>query len=93
MQQMYKEILDELLKIPAIDAHEHLRYGHMIDFSTLRETAKPFHVGLREIIIGSYMGNILNTAATGAGLKSLDDRKSFLKALHASSNTASYRCG
>jgi len=93
MDRLFREIRDELFKIPAIDTHEHLRYGHMIDFATLGETPVEFKVGLREVIIGSYMGYILNTAAPGARVKNLDDRESFLKVLRSSSNTTSYRCG
>ena len=93
MQKTYKEILAELLKIPAIDTHEHLRFGHMINFATLLEESVEFQVDLRKIIFGSYMASVLSSAAAGAELANLDDRKSLLRALRLSANTASYRCG
>lgn len=91
--QTYRQILGELLKIPSIDTHEHLRFVHMINFDTLREEPMDFQVDLRTIIYGVYMGSTLNDAAAGAGLKNLDDRKSLLHALRLCANTGSYRCG
>lgn len=93
MHKTYKEVLAELLKIPAIDTHEHLRFGHMINFETLLEEPRTFSIDLRTIIIGEYMGTPLAGAAHAAGLDNIDSRASLLKALRACANTGSYRCG
>lgn len=92
MQKTYSQILGELLKIPCIDTHEHLRFVHMINFDTLLEEPEKFQVDLRKVISGLYMESVLNGAAAGAGLANLDDRKSLLQALRLCANTASYRC-
>ena len=93
MKKSYRQIFTELLKIPAIDTHEHLRFGHMINFDTLCEEPKDFEVDLRRIILGTYMQSHLSAAAAGEGIVNLDDRRSFLQALRQCANTASYRCG
>ena len=93
MQKTYREILAELFRIPAIDTHEHVRFGHMIDFDVLREKSVDFQVDLRTIILGTYMDVPLAGAAAGEGLAGFEDRKSLLAALRGCANTASYRCG
>ncbi|GAG44202.1 unnamed protein product, partial [marine sediment metagenome] len=70
-----QEILRDLSSVPMIDTHEHLRFGHMIDFSTLREEVVPFEVDLRKVLIGSYMGYVLDTASQGAALEVPVDRR------------------
>ena len=92
MQNTYNEIITELSKIMMIDTHEHLRFGHMINFETLQEEEVPLEANLRKIIFGSYMGAPLAAAAAGAGLANLDDRESLLQALRLTANTSSYRC-
>ena len=93
MQRTYKQILTELQKVPVIDTHEHLRFGHMINFDVLREDPVDFEVDLRKIILGSYMKAPLDAAAAGEGMENLDDRQSLLRTLRKCANTASYRCG
>ena len=49
------ELLAEISLLPAIDCHEHLRFGHMRDASQLTETVIPCHGSLSSLLLAPYV--------------------------------------
>ena len=50
------DLLGEIRAMPAIDCHEHTRYGHMYDWSTLTESATAFTGSLSALLLAPYVG-------------------------------------
>lgn len=49
------ELLAEISLLPAVDCHEHLRFGHMRDEAQLAESIVPFQGSLSSLLLAPYV--------------------------------------
>ena len=49
------DLLTELRLMPAIDCHEHLRFGHMHDWATMTESTLPYTGSLSALLLAPYV--------------------------------------
>ena len=55
VDDLARQLLAEMCQMPAIDCHEHLRFGHMYDQSTLTENTFDFPGNLSALLLAPYV--------------------------------------